>query len=1067
MPTIKCIKILFNIFLLTFFFVFHSSAYAANQVVTNNSDSGAGSFRQAITDVGDGENITFNLSSGNETITLLSAISSVTKSLTIDGSNTSGSGTRVTVKVTTPGTSTYRLLNLRPSSGKTATITNLNLQGGVVTDGGGAIKVDSANGSVVLDNVEITDSDGGLYGGGFYGWTVGNVTIQNSTFENNEASTASSYGGGAIFLRGIGNIVLNNNIYRNNSSNYQGGAIYIFDEIYSIDNSTFDSNSAVNSGGAIYVDGTATGTSTITNSTFVANTLVQSPSNDFGGAIYLTSGGTHQITNSTFFDNDGQIGGAIAITNSSTTLTVTSSTVSQNVSSSTLGGGIYVGSSSVFNMKNTILANNIANSTSNDFYADGTATDNGYNIVEFSTNKTWNATGSISGNQTNLNLSSTLADNGTLNSTQTLEITSGSVAIDAGNSSSNSGVTIPDTDQRGLSRVGTYDIGAFEFGGTSNSAPVLGYSADNTLGSPTQATDGSGNITIPFRAKDADGDPVTTTGWQYSDNAGSSWNNLSASDLTGEDGSKNSATDWTGTEYSIVWNSKNQIDDTSQSDIRFRFKINDGVSDSAYGTTTDFSVDNQDPSVSTLSPADNATGIAVNADLVITLSENVTVNTGNLTVYKSSDNSNVDDMSVGDLSGNGTNALTANFSSNLAESTGFYVQIDSGAFKDAKGNSFAGISDSTSWSFTTGDFTQANISSIESDPSTNDVTISWVTNEVSSSKVEYGLVQSYGQITSETDTSPRVTEHEVEITSLVTCARYYFRVISIDESNNTSTSSLQMFNTTGCVFNSILESESEEMDNSSGGTLIHSHNGAITTMNIPSGFSNTDATFQINRLDDDNVAGPSGKNLVNGNILEFVAADLSGNRITTFDEDIQIVIDYDSDIEESFIENTLDLYKYDSGEWVEKNCTLDISANTLTCELSSFSTYGIFGQRNQNTSSDDDDSDDKKSKKKEKCYSVEPTQTEWIKMQPMQKDGTQGMYLTWTQYMANKVTIKIDDGTGTFPWQIYKTANDGQEFLPNVAGSQLVQIIPYNECKQGTSAIDFSRNNFPQGWFKL
>ena len=43
-----------------------------------------------------------------------------------------------------------------------------------------------------------------------------------------------------------------------------------------------------------------------------------------------------------------------------------------------------------------------------------------------------------------------------------------------------------------------------------------------------------------------------------------------------------------------------------------------------------------------------------------------------------------------------------NPSSNLDTSTSYYVLIDSASFKDAAGNSYAGISDKTSLNFTTG-----------------------------------------------------------------------------------------------------------------------------------------------------------------------------------------------------------------------------------------------------------------------------------------------------------------------------------------------------------------------------
>ena len=63
----KKIPVLISLILILFMGV---NLYAANQVVTNNNDSGAGSLRQALSDVGDGEGITFNLTEGNETITV-------------------------------------------------------------------------------------------------------------------------------------------------------------------------------------------------------------------------------------------------------------------------------------------------------------------------------------------------------------------------------------------------------------------------------------------------------------------------------------------------------------------------------------------------------------------------------------------------------------------------------------------------------------------------------------------------------------------------------------------------------------------------------------------------------------------------------------------------------------------------------------------------------------------------------------------------------------------------------------------------------------------------------------
>lgn len=58
--------------------------------------------------------------------------------------------------------------------------------------------------------------------------------------------------------------------------------------------------------------------------------------------------------------------------------------------------------------------------------------------------------------------------------------------------------------------------------------------------------------------------------------------------------------------------------------------------------------------------------------------------------------------------------------------------------------------------------------------------ITWTTDVPTSSKVEYGTTTTYGSTTTETDTSPRVTNHIVELTSLSLCTVYHYRVISKD-----------------------------------------------------------------------------------------------------------------------------------------------------------------------------------------------------------------------------------------------------------------------------------------------
>lgn len=106
------------------------------------------------------------------------------------------------------------------------------------------------------------------------------------------------------------------------------------------------------------------------------------------------------------------------------------------------------------------------------------------------------------------------------------------------------------------------------------------------------------------------------------------------------------------------------------------------------------------PTISSLSPADDATGVALDSNLVATFSEPVAVGSGTVRLYAAGNPTPVQTFTpvAGDISGN---VLTLNPAADLAAGTSYYVQIDTGAFTDASLNNFAGISNTTTWSFST------------------------------------------------------------------------------------------------------------------------------------------------------------------------------------------------------------------------------------------------------------------------------------------------------------------------------------------------------------------------------
>ncbi len=336
MKHIKSIKTVISISAFLIFCLPFSPVRAADQLVANNNDSGAGSLRQAIADVGVGETITFNLSSGNETIILASTLT-VDKNLTIDGDNTAGSG----VNVTLDGNNSQRILLVNQE--KSLTMTNITLTNGYRNsiNNGGAIYFNGIGlgGSTIpnltMTNVTVSNSSAGL-GGGVYVRTRTTLNMTNCKIKDN---TATGDGVGGIYIDG-GNVTMTQCLISGNDANtgYGGGMSFWY---------------SAGAGFAVTLD-----RCTIANNT---------ASNGQGGGMHIwcLNAGTMLIKNCTFSGN----------------------------SASSDGAGIYHRGSCSLTLRNTILAGNTDAATRYDyFYHSGTLTDGGYNVVEYS-NKAANAGG--------------------------------------------------------------------------------------------------------------------------------------------------------------------------------------------------------------------------------------------------------------------------------------------------------------------------------------------------------------------------------------------------------------------------------------------------------------------------------------------------------------------------------------------------------------------------------------------------------------------------------------------------------------------------------------------------
>lgn len=439
----------------------------ATNTVTNVSDSGTGSLRDAITTALNGDTIAFAPSINGQIIYLTSGGLNIANSLAINGNGKTNTvidgslnGNTGIFYITGSPTVSFNDLTIQNgnygggaaifnNSSGTINISNSNLSGNF-SSGGGAIY--SNGGTVNISNSNLSGNTAS-FGGAIFGINT-ILNIDNSILSGNTASV-----GGAIVAQG-GALNISNSTLSGNYGQSGGGAIYAIAPI-SISNSTLSGNSTDAYGGAIYQNGS---TLDITNSTLSGNSA-----GFYGGAIF-NYGITLSISNSTLSGNSAVGGGAIF--NAYGAVTVNSSTISNNSadSSSTAipyntGGGIFNFFGTV-SLANTIIAANFDtknNSGTGTLSPDvwGAFVDNGNNLIGDTTGSTGFTTSTLLGNATN-RLDPQLLPLGNYGGrTQTHLPKPTSPVINAGNNTASA------TDQRGYSRIvgGVVDIGAVEVQG--------------------------------------------------------------------------------------------------------------------------------------------------------------------------------------------------------------------------------------------------------------------------------------------------------------------------------------------------------------------------------------------------------------------------------------------------------------------------------------------------------------------------------------------------------------------------------------------------------------------------
>ena len=136
-----------------------------------------------------------------------------------------------------------------------------------------------------------------------------------------------------------------------------------------------------------------------------------------------------------------------------------------------------------------------------------------------------------------------------------------------------------------------------------------------------------------------------------------------------------------------------------------------GITDAAIWSFITAATDVTAPTIGTVDdPANGATDVPVDSGLEFTFDEEVQKAAGNIVIRRADDNTVVDtiDVSTGNVTVSGAQiVIVPNVI--LPALTGLYVEIEAGAFQDLADNSFAGISGSGTWSFTTVDIVPTSV----------------------------------------------------------------------------------------------------------------------------------------------------------------------------------------------------------------------------------------------------------------------------------------------------------------------------------------------------------------------
>lgn len=143
-------------------------------------------------------------------------------------------------------------------------------------------------------------------------------------------------------------------------------------------------------------------------------------------------------------------------------------------------------------------------------------------------------------------------------------------------------------------------------------------------------------------------------------------------------------------------------------------------------------------------------------------------------------------------------------------------------------------------------------------------------------------------------------------------------------------------------------STSSTIDYATGGNLQHTNaNGSKVTLTAPANYLPDSYTFTAYSFDYSNYIGqvgtqPSGKSGAHSYIYQM-SAEKDNVPSSSFNQSLTLKIDYRDSEVSSLNESSLVIYKYDGTDWTALSTTVDSANNTATATVTSFSSFGLFG----------------------------------------------------------------------------------------------------------------------------